>query len=250
MNKKKLTFSQTLYNAVAKNYKNFLVGRSLYLKSIENLIGNEINASEVTVSNYIDLGAGTGERSKKISHYIKAKKTWLVDNSEGMIGEIHNFDKVKIIKSDISSRALPSEIKINAELITCLWNVLGHVETEEQRLTVLKNAEKLLSPNGIFVFDVNNRYNAVNYGYIRSIKNIFMDIVRPSTKNGNINFDMEVDKKKIPAKVHLFSKKEVNNLIAKANLDIKQVLYINYDTGNTESNQFAGQLLYFCKKRS
>ena len=50
------------------------------------------------------------------------------------------------------------------DVITCLWNVLGHVPTAEKRLHALSAIASLLTPNGRFFLDVNHRYNARSYG--------------------------------------------------------------------------------------
>jgi 2-polyprenyl-3-methyl-5-hydroxy-6-metoxy-1,4-benzoquinol methylase len=70
------------------------------------------------------------------------------------------------------------------DAILCLWNVLGHIESNQKRLTALKNMKGLLSPKGTIFIDVNNRYNANSYGYFRTLGRLLFDVIHPPKKRG------------------------------------------------------------------
>src|ERR1700747_3407385 len=63
------------------------------------------------------------------------------------------------------------------DIITCLWNVLGHVPTPEKRLRALRAVARLLAPHSRFFLDVNHRYNLSCYGILptsaRWIRDLF-----------------------------------------------------------------------------
>ena len=77
------------------------------------------------------------------------------------------------------------EVEDRFSVITCLWNVLGHVETNQKRLTALTRMRRLLSDDGVIFIDVNNRYNAVNYGVLPTIGRMLYDFIAPAETNGN-----------------------------------------------------------------
>ena len=70
-------------------------------------------------------------------------------------------------------------------VITCLWNVLGHIETNQKRLAALARMRRLLSDDGVIFIDVNNRYNAVNYGVLPTVGRMLYDFIVPSETNGD-----------------------------------------------------------------
>lgn len=62
------------------------------------------------------------------------------------------------------------------QVITCLWNVFGHVP-EQHRLIFLENLRNLLAREGRLYIDVNNRYNSRAYGWKVVLKNMLRDFV-------------------------------------------------------------------------
>ena len=64
----------------------------------------------------------------------------------------------------ISSDRMKMVVPETFDVITCLWNVLGHVREFENRVRAMRAMKKLLSPEGRCFIDVNHRYNARAYG--------------------------------------------------------------------------------------
>src|SRR6202034_945404 len=57
-------------------------------------------------------------------------------------------------------------VQAEFDVITCLWNVLGHIFPSASRLGGLRQFARLVSPHGRIFVDVQHRYNARHYGAI------------------------------------------------------------------------------------
>ena len=49
-------------------------------------------------------------------------------------------------------------VQAEFDIITCLWNVLGHIFPFARRIEVLRKFARLLSPQGKLFIDVSHRY--------------------------------------------------------------------------------------------
>lgn len=228
-----------MYNKLAPFYREYSIGRSSYILAVDKILQKELTADK---NSLLDLGAGDGER---LLNALREHKTYLdniymVENSPNMIKQINCPTYAKIIQDDFSSKTF--NLKKQFDVISCLWNVLGHI-SERNILQALTNIKHHLSPKGIAIIDINNRQNIKQYKW-NAIKNCFKDIFLYNYKNGDINFSMDIRGNIVPAKVHLFSCNEFEGLIEKSGLIIKKRHFINYQTGKKVRNRFSGQICY------
>ena len=243
---KKQTTSQQLYDNLAPFYGEYCLKRDKYLMAVETLIVRNIEGGDTMM----DIGSGDGKRAERIARKLKVKKLLLTDNSRQMVKKLNNI-KSKIVSvkhADITKKDF-SGVKFKPKMITCLFNVLGHIETVREREQALKNIRSLVDKKGVIFMDVNNRYNAENYGYVNVLINIFKDLWYPSERNGNFKFTIKVKEKRIPAAVHLFNPLEIERLFKSCGLKIIKKFYINYRTGELESTFLSGQILYKLSSR-
>jgi len=234
-----LSRSQNLYNRIASYYRDYSHQKSAYLDSIDKIIINEVKKCD----NLLDIGSADGVRAYKIAKELNVKRLILLDNSKEMAKICAKSIKAEYWLKDIAGKGIVN-IKDRFEVITCLWNVLGHIEGEKRRRIALVNMRNLLEENGVIFFDVNNRYNMIGYGLFSVIKNMIKDIFSPSENNGNFEFNFHFDGKEIPASVHLFNPLEIEKLIKNCDLKIVKRFYLNYKTGEQSKTPFSGQLLY------
>jgi 2-polyprenyl-3-methyl-5-hydroxy-6-metoxy-1,4-benzoquinol methylase len=136
------------------------------------------------------------------------------------------------------------------DVITCLWNVLGHVRTGQKRLLALRKMRSLLYQDGLIFLDINNRYNAESYGWARSFARGLYDLLRPSETNGDVSFVWHIGRERIQSTGHVFSRREVETLISQAGLRVRKRYVISYETGEQRRYFFLGQLLYVLEKSS
>ena len=226
--------SVAYYDEVASQYPDLLKSRESYLRSVENLIV-ENNKS---VNRYLDIGCGDGQRSLKIINRLNPQQSALIDSSaemlKGFSSEGHDVD-VHV------TSFLDYESDEKFDLITCLWNVLGHVGDMSQRDHAVAKMTSLLSPGGVLAIDVNNRYNIVHYGVMSFVRNYLFDMFRRSDR-GNFNLPSNGQ----CSKVFIYNPLEFDALLSKY-LKINKRFYVNYNDGSLAKNYFGGQLLYLSR---
>ena len=138
--------SAKYYSSVSNNYRFISKSRELYLKKIDDLI---IEFVDFPVIEYLDVGAGDGYRTKIIAKAINAKKITLLDNCYDMYKTSEFNNQISFINQDIQSYSCDKEY----DIITCLWNVLGHVGNKVERFRSMQSMHSLLKPNGILIID-------------------------------------------------------------------------------------------------
>jgi|GEM_PF-813772 len=240
--------SVKLYNQFAKYYRVYSEEKQNYLSAIDELI---IEALPQRPIRALDIGCGDGYRSYHLFRKTNINNLVMIDNSDEMIKLAKNYEKsdIEVLKTDITkSNQLSSLGKF--DIILCLWNVLGHINTRKERLKALENIRSLMRDEAFVFLDVSNRYNAKYYGIKNLIKNIIKDLFRGNVNEiGDFEYQIKVDERKyLDAKCHFFSPFEIRNLIKSANLKITNELAINYETGKVEKNCLQGHLFYQLKK--
>jgi SAM-dependent methyltransferase len=230
--------SKEYYNKIADDYSAMLLKRERYLKAIENEVCNSKD-----VKNYLDIGCGDGSRSIRIISELKPLKSILIDESDQMVNLFTVRKDLNI--QLITGNFLNEEFKDTFDVIACLWNVLGHVETRELRLAFLKKIYNLLDESGTLYFDVNNRYNIRTYGKLNVISNIIKDFFKlKKTGYWRIN-----PKKNVSSIVYIHNPFEMGKLLKEAGFMKFKKLYFDYNTGTKVNSFFAGQILYKVQKR-
>ena len=192
--------------------------RFLYLNAVDSYISTlKKNPS------LLDLGAGNGERTNRIAKKMNAQVT-TVDIA------VSSYESCK--KNSFVSYQENIEsfcIKNTFDIITCLWSVMGYVNT----YNTLKNVKSMLATDGVFFFDVNVRYNIAEYGLYNCARNLLSDFFVRSS-----GFEIG------GCKVYLFNYWELDGILKKIGFKYKKI-YLNYSTGK-RTCVFMGQLLYIC----
>jgi 2-polyprenyl-3-methyl-5-hydroxy-6-metoxy-1,4-benzoquinol methylase len=231
-----------IYDSMAPLYREYSERKSNYIRAIDRLIVDNI---VYPANSLLDVGAGDGIRGMNIAKEKNIKYTVLSDISEEM--SIRYKD---LSPSDIwhySADNLPdSEHKF--DVILCLWNVPVHIENKAKRLTALNKMRALLSDKGSLFIDVNNRHNAVSYGWFKVFYRIIIDKILPNENRGDTYFKWNIGNKVINAMGHLFTPDEVRTLFNNCNFDIKKMFAVNYNTGEICSSNCKGQLFFILSK--
>ncbi len=229
--------SKNMYSLLADNYSDYANIKNKYIQRVDSLIINNCQKSPL---NYLDIGTGDGKRAINIAKLVKAKYTVLSDSCEEMLANVEKNIADEVILYDITEKYF---FKRKFDLITALWNVFGHIDNEESRLTSLYNIYNILEDGGRFYFDVNNRYNIDNYGLGNVLINIFRDIIPFFNDSGDFNFEINVNGKSVPSFVHIHSPFEIFTLIKKTKFQVNKVYVIDYENGTLKNSYFKGQLL-------
>lgn len=192
-------------------------------------------------ANMLDIGSGNGLRAKNLSELLQVKKLFLSDVSSEMIKQCRkNVPTASLIDLRSSSICEPKEI---FDFITIQWNVLGHVETFEQRVALLQQCQKTLAPGGQIFLDVNNRHNTV-YGRFRVLSRWCYDFILPDFRRGDTVIEKFVDGQPVRGFGHLFTRSELINLFKEAGLNLDMMFFFDYKDGSIKKYFFQGQI--FC----
>ena len=235
--------TEKFYNLFTKEYGDYSKERFSYILSVNKIIKKKYSSPK----KILDIGCGDGERIKQLSCFWNTKEIFLVDQSESMLNIAIKNTGFTGVKADIGKDVFFEDNFF--DLITCLWNVLGHIENEERCLFALKSFKNKIDKNsGIIIFDINNRYNIFQYGLVNVIRNIIKDLYNYNFKNGDFLLSIPIVDKSLNTNVHIFNPFEMRRLIEKAGLVIEDEIYINYRTGVRVPSWLFGQILYIIKK--
>lgn len=224
------------YDLIAKEYKNISLKKKIYLNSVNKIIIKYLRKKK----NILDAGSGDGLRLEKIRKKLKNKNFSAIEPSKKMYGLFKKNSKIPIKNIGLENI---KDLNQKFDAITCLWNVFGHVSTNEKRLNILKDIKKKLNPKGYLIFDVNNRHNAKQYGIIKIIYRVLVDKFFFNEKRGDAKYEIIQENKKVKGNGHLFTIGEIELLIKKSNFQLKKVYFVNYSNGKVEKTPFFGQIL-------
>jgi SAM-dependent methyltransferase len=225
----------TAYDALAPYYKAISAARSPYLEAVERIVSTYARGA----GSLLDIGAGDAMRTCVIAESAGISRIVAVEPSAAMRAQC--MQEVQFW--ECSAAELP-ETDLEFDLIICLWNVLGHVRTTEERLLTLARARKLLGPGGMMFVDVNHRYNAVVHGWVRTMWHMLYDFFSWSDTNGDVVVSWKIGSLPICTHGHLFTQKELKILFRSAGLSVRDEWVLNYRTGETCKSPLHGSLLY------
>ncbi|WP_417372074.1 methyltransferase domain-containing protein [Gelidibacter japonicus] len=228
--------SREYYDSIAISYNTQSKERLPYLNAIDDLVVEKMkNHSNL---NYLDIGSGDGRRAIKITNKLNISKLSLLEDSEGMLKLLN--DK-KVILHNVSFFEFSSNDSY--DLITCLWNVLGHFPSKNHRFEFFHKIENLLSEKGVLIFDVNNRYNISYYGF----ENVMNNLVNDRSNNEDTGW-FSLRNENVATKVYIHNPFDINEYLKDTSLQLIDTLFVNYETGNLEKTFFEGQLFYIIGK--
>lgn len=225
------------YDRLAPHYRGFAQGRAIYLEAVDRYVTEHA----VHGGRMLDVGSGDGVRAVRIARDLGASRLVLSEPSAGMAALCREQTVDAVWQTP--AQELPDSSE-RFEVVTCLWNVLGHLPGREARIAAFEGMRRLLAPRGQIFCDVNNRHNARAYGAARVMARRFIDGVMPDERRGDTCFEWVVGGERISATGHLFTPREMRGLIAAAGLVVTHELAIDYATGAVSECPWDGQLVY------
>lgn len=223
------------YDHIAPVFARITEKRRSYLDAIDRLVISGIPAGSRSL---LDVGAGDGRRARRIAQASDIADIVLVEPSVAMQGGNGSEGFRTLRAEELSS--------LNGEfdVITCLWNVLGHIFPAPSRKQVLGEFARLLSPRGRIFVDVHHRYNARHYGVAPTAMRFLRDRVSWNETNG----DVIVVWNQCTTRGHVFTDREFRSVAQMATLKIEQRFVVDYATGACRRWSFGGHLLYVLER--
>lgn len=187
----------------------------------------------------LDVGAGDGWRAMRIARSAELSRVVLLEPSAGMRAQCPGGVEIwPCSVPEIPETAPPFDI------ITCLWNVLGHVPETWQRERMLAEMRKRLAPGGAIFLDVSHRYNAASYGWRMTFLRMALDFLLPSNRRGDVVVSWNAGGKTVRTHGHVFTHREIRRLVRSAGLKIIGRWVVDYETGIQRRMPLSGHLLY------
>jgi 2-polyprenyl-3-methyl-5-hydroxy-6-metoxy-1,4-benzoquinol methylase len=223
----------TAYDQIGSVFARIAEKRRSYLDGIDRLVIGEIPAGSRSM---LDVGAGDGGRARGIAQARDIAELVLAEPSVAMQGG--NATAHTMRAEDL--HLLHGEF----DVITCLWNVLGHVFPSASRLEVFRQFARLVSPQGRIFVDVHHRYNVRHYGAIPTALRFLRDRLRWNETNGDVVVAWDVEEVRCATRGHVFTHREFRSLAQGAGLNIEKRFVVDYAAGERRRWSIEGHLLY------
>jgi len=230
------------YNRLAPHYAQLCVRRKAYLEAVETLILHRIPAGSHSL---LDLGSGDGKRALRIAQTAGIERLVMLEPAVEMPAQGTGRGELWSIRAE---DLRPDSISARFDVITCLWNVLGHITTSDKRQQALSSAAHLLSTGGRLFLDFIHRYNLRSYGIVPTCARWIRDRVAWSDENGDVTarwLDGAID-----TYGHVFTHREMVRLAKAAGLEIEARIVLDYDNGKEHGFACMGNLLYIFRRSS
>lgn len=224
------------YDQIAPVFARIAEKRKSYLDSIDRLVISEIPPGSRSM---LDVGAGDGGRARRIAQARDIRELVLLEPSVAMQGKHDSDAKIQTLRAE----QLHLE-EAEFDVITCLWNVLGHIFPPASRLEVLRQFARLVSPQGRIFVDVQHRYNARHYGVIPTALRFLRDGLSWNETNGDVEVAWDFDEARCATRGHVFTHRECRSLAQRAGLTIENRFVVDYATGELRRWSIQGHLLY------
>jgi 2-polyprenyl-3-methyl-5-hydroxy-6-metoxy-1,4-benzoquinol methylase len=221
------------YDRIGPVFARIAEQRSSYLDSIDQLVISQIPPGSRSM---LDVGSGDGARARRIAKARDIAQIVLVEPS------------VPMQRGDATVRTMRAEelhsIDAQFDVITCLWNVLGHIFPAANRVQVLHQFARLISPQGRIFVDLHHRYNVRQYGAIPSVLRFLRDQLSWNETNGDVVVAWDVEQVRCTTHGHVFTHREFRSLAQSAGLRIDNQFVVDYATGELRKWRIQGHLLY------
>lgn len=230
--------SSDIYDVLALHYREYAGKKSAYLSAVDRFI---VDHAPSRPSSMLDVGSGDGIRGMALAQQLGISSVVLSDYSAEMVARCRVLGPSDVWQT--AAQELP-ETDRSFDVITCLWNVMGHLPDRLSRIKALTRMRALLSPRGIIFFDVNNRHNAAAYGWVKILGRIIIDTMQHDDRRGDASFDWKVGDKVFPAMGHLFTPAEIETIIRESGLQVRERIAVDYTSGMVSRSPLRGQLVY------
>ena len=234
----KLLGSDVIYDTFAEKYRNYSISKGAYLDSIDRVLANRFKGK---VDTMIDFGSGDGVRGSSLAKLLDVRTLIQADISDEMLKKCRELNQAAYYWD--TKKPDWGDNDLQADLIVCLWNVLGHINGFDAQVKTLIKLAGLLKPNGSICLDVNNRHY-VGYGRIQSLWRRFIDIINPKPSRGDVQFAWQIDGLEYQASGHFFTVAEMRQIARAAGLNVISITSVDYITGDLKSRPQEGQLFF------
>jgi len=223
------------YDAIAPYYRTLSEERKAFLGSVDRIVALNANGRHAM----LDIGTADGTRAINIARAAMIPLVVAVEPSRQMQARCPK----DLLVWGCSAADIP-HTPLRFDVVTLLWNVLGHLSRPDERASVLARARSLLTPTGVILADFANRYNAAHYGWCATIWRALCDSLVWSDTSGDVVVQWDQPEMSIRTHGHVFTQRELRALFESSGLAIRNRWVLNYRTGKPSRFSFCGHLMY------
>lgn len=225
------------YDRIGPVYARIAEKRRAYQDGVDRRVTAEIPSGTRSM---LDVGSGDGLRARRIAQVKDIAELVLVEPSVAMQGRDGEFRTMRAEELHL--------LKGEFDVITCLWNVLGHIFPSAARLELLRQFARLASPQGRIFIDLQHRYNMRHYGAIPTAFRFLRDRLKWNETNGDVMVTWDVEGVRCTTRGHVFTHHEFRALAQTAGLNIQNRFVVDYATGKSRRWSIEGHLLYVLER--
>jgi SAM-dependent methyltransferase len=237
--------SAEYYRQISSDYTSVSKLRGTYNQSINGLIKPLVDQILSRNGRWLDVGSGDGKRILDLCGGSKPDLTSVEPVMEFVAQIKKNLPFANIFHGTLGEFRNSVRSKGHKfELISCLWNVVGH--TSDPKSFFLDLAD-LLSNEGTLVLDVNNRLNVSQYGFKNVARNIWRAVLgddwtrflfpTPSPTGSSTTLTL------------LSSPGEIETFLKEADLVVQRRFFVSYRDGKVYSSGWWKGQMYIEVKR-
>ncbi len=224
------------YDRIAPVYPTLAAEHRAYLDAIDAIVVSGIPTGSRSL---LDAGAGDGARARGIAHAAGLSDVTLLEPSAEMRRHWPTGAQGWTMRAE-QLNSVAGEF----DVITCLWNVLGHIFPAASRVEALRQFARMVAPGGKIFVDVNHRYNAARYGALPTMARVISDQVFPSDENGDVAVTWDISGIHCATVGHVFTHREFHRMAEAAGLTIAKRFVVDYKSGHRRQRSYQGNLLY------
>lgn len=232
-----------IYDRMAPHYRAYSDQRTAYIDAVNDTV---LEFMPHNAEWMLDVGSGDGVRAVDLAHRGGIDNLVLLEPSAEMVKLCSGLPVNDIWHGTAAD--LPEMHQPGFDLITCLWNVMGHMPGTAARVDALKRMGRLLKSGGRIILDVNNRHNSSAYGKFTVFCRQILDAIFPDERRGDVSFMWDIAGEKIPANGHLFTPTEMLDLFSRAGLRLSRSFAIDYKNGKRSNDLCQGQIIFILEK--
>jgi SAM-dependent methyltransferase len=181
--------------------------------------------------NWLDIGSGDGLRAVRLNQLLEKTLT-LMEPSRLLSYDFEEaHPDVSVIRSTLSS----ANVSRQFDLVSMLWNVVGHLNSLEDSL---RRIHGMLAEDGVLFLDANSPFNVRRFG----LQAVFRNLAR----KGQIQFSWPESNS--PGRVNFFGSRVLSEKLKSAGFD-PSFHYIDYDNGLPALSEYTGSIVCTARKR-
>ncbi len=216
------------YSGLTGKYGTLVNERRNYLEAVDR---HFLELAKDSGSKWLDVGSGDGFRAVQLNRHLNKELT-LVEPSLLLASDFEEAHPgIAVIRSTLSS----AKISRQFDLVSMLWNVIGHLDSLDDSL---RKIHGMLADDGVIFLDANSPFNFRRFGLLAVFKNLARKVP--------IQFSWP--EKNSPGRVNFFGRRVLRNKLKLAGF-VPKFQYIDYDSGLPASSEYTGSIVCTARKR-